>query len=81
MWLQQFSQSVAQVNRESLYPVLHRLEQKAWLQAHWKPSENGREAGFYSLPRSGQKQLRVEKDSWARLTAPVQLIFDGGIER
>jgi len=74
--LEQISKSVVQVNQGSLYPALHRLEQRGWLKADWKQSETGREAKFYSLTRSGQKQLRVEKDSWARLTGAVQLIFD-----
>ncbi len=77
--LEQISESVVQVNQGSLYPALHRLEQKGWLKADWKQSETGREAKFYSLTRSGQKQLQVEKDSWARLTQAVQLIFDEGI--
>jgi len=77
--LEQISKSVVQVNQGSLYPALHRLEQKGWLKADWKQSETGREAKFYSLTRSGQNQLRVEKDSWARLTGAVQLIFDEGI--
>ena len=74
--LEQISKSVVQVNQGSLYPALHRLEQRGWLKADWKQSETGRDAKFYSLTRSGQKQLRVEKDSWARLTGAVQLIFD-----
>ena len=76
--LEQISRSVVQVNQGSLYPALHRLEQRGWLKADWKQSETGREAKFYSLTRSGQKQLRSEKDSWARLTDAVQLIFDEG---
>ena len=79
--LKQISESVVQVNQGSLYPALHRLEQKGWLKADWKQSETGREAKFYSLTRSGQKQLRVEKDSWARLTGAVQLIFKEGIDQ
>jgi PadR family transcriptional regulator len=76
--LEQISRSVVQVNQGSLYPALHRLEQKKWLQAEWKPSETGREAKFYSLTRAGRKQLVEEKNSWARLTGAVQLIFDEG---
>ena len=76
--LGQISRSVVQVNQGSLYPALHRLEQKGWLKADWKQSETGREAKFYSLTRSGQKQLRSERDSWDRLTGAVQLIFDEG---
>ena len=77
--LEQISKAVVQVNQGSLYPALHRLEQKGWLKAEWKQSETGREAKFYSLTRSGQKQLCIEKDSWARLTGAVQLIFDEGV--
>jgi transcriptional regulator len=76
--LEQISNSVVQVNQGSLYPALHRLQQKGWLKAEWRQSETGREARFYSLTRSGQRQLRAEKDSWARLTGAVQLIFDEG---
>jgi PadR family transcriptional regulator PadR len=76
--LEQISKSVIQVNQGSLYPALHRLEQKKWLKAEWKESETGREAKFYALTRSGWKQLDDEKASWARLTGAVQLIFEEG---
>ena len=76
--LEQISRSVVQVNQGSLYPALHRLEQKQWLRAEWRESETGREAKFYSLTAAGRKQLVVEKDSWARLADAVQLIFEEG---
>jgi transcriptional regulator len=76
--LEQISKSVVQVNQGSLYPALHRLEQKGWLAAEWKPSETGREAKFYALTRSGRKQLAIERDSWSRLAGAVRLIFDEG---
>jgi transcriptional regulator len=76
--LDQISRSVVQVNQGSLYPALHRLEQKGWLKAEWKQSETGREAKFYALTASGRKQLAAEKDSWARLAGAVQLIFNQG---
>jgi len=76
--LEQISRSVVQVNQGSLYPALHRLEQKGWLQSGWKQSETGREAKLYSLTPSGRRQLKIEKDSWARLTGAVQLVFDEG---
>lgn len=76
--LEQISNAVVQVNQGSLYPALHRLEQRGWLVAEWKPSETGREAKFYSLTRAGRKQLAIEKESWARLTGAVQLIFNEG---
>jgi len=76
--LEQTSRSVDQVNQGSLYPALHRLEQKKWLRAEWKQSETGREAKFYSLTAAGRKQLAAEKDSWARLSSAVNLIFKEG---
>jgi transcriptional regulator len=76
--LEQISRSVVQVNQGSLYPALHRLEQKGWLRAEWRESETGREARFYSLTRSGRKQLAVEKESWARLSGAVRLVFGEG---
>jgi PadR family transcriptional regulator PadR len=76
--LEQISRSVVQVNQGSLYPALHRLEQKKWLRAEWKESETGREAKFYSLTPAGRRQLVIEKDSWARLSGAVDLIFEEG---
>ena len=74
--LQQISREVVHVNQGSLYPALHRLEQKRWLTSEWRQSETGREAKFYSLTRSGRARLAVEKTSWDRLTASVRLIFN-----
>lgn len=76
--LQQVSRDAVQVNQGSLYPALHRLEQKGWLRSAWRQSDTGREAKFYTLTRAGQKQLAVEKDTWNRLATAVQLIFDEG---
>ena len=72
----QVSRDAVQLNQGSLYPALHRLEQKRWLKAEWRPSETGREAKFYSLTRAGEKQLALEKETWDRLTTAVQLIFN-----
>jgi transcriptional regulator len=76
--LQQVSREAVQVNQGSLYPALHRLEQKGWLKSAWRQSETGREAKFYSLTRAGGKQLAIEKESWNRLTTAVRLIFNEG---
>ena len=74
--IQQITRDAVQVNQGSLYPALHRLEQKRWLKAAWRQSETGREAKFYSLTRAGERQLALEKETWDRLTATVQLIFN-----
>lgn len=76
--LQQLSREAVQPNQGSLYPALHRLEQRAWLKSEWRQSETGREAKFYSLTRKGEKQLAAEKQSWDRLAAAVRLIFYEG---
>ena len=76
--IQQMSDDAVQVNQGSLYPALHRLEQKGWLKAEWRTSETGREAKFYALTRSGEKQLAKERESWDRLTAAVRMIFGEG---
>lgn len=76
--LQQVSRDALRINQGSLYPALHRLEQRRWLRAEWRQSETGHEAKFYSLTRAGEQQLAVEKSSWDRLTATVRLIFDEG---
>ena len=76
--LQQISRDTVKVNQGSLYPALHRLEQKRWLTAEWRPSETGREAKFYALTRAGRKQLALEKASWQRLAGAVRLIFNEG---
>ena len=74
--LEQISRAVVQVNQGSLYPALHRLQQKGWLKAEWTASDTGRDAKVYALTRAGRKQLVVEKDSWTRLAGAVRLIFD-----
>src|ERR1700754_340818 len=76
--LQQISRETVQVNQGSLYPALHRLEQKGWLEAEWRQSDAGRDAKFYRLTRTGRRQLLVEKASWTRLTEAVRLIFEAG---
>ena len=76
--VQQVSRDMVRLNQGSLYPALHRLEQKRWLKAEWRRSETGREARFYALTSAGRRQLAVEKASWDRLTAAVQLIFNEG---
>jgi transcriptional regulator len=76
--LLQISRDTVQVNQGSLYPALHRLEQKRWLKSEWRLSETGREAKFYALTPAGRRQLAVEKASWDQLTNAVRLIFKEG---
>ncbi len=73
--IQQVSQDALQVQQGSLYPALHRLENKGLLVAEWKASETGREAKFYELTAKGRKQLKTETADWARLSEAVGLIL------
>ena len=68
--IEQISRNAVQVDQGSLHPALHGLEQKKWLRSEWRASETGREAKFYALTRAGEKQLAIEKDSWAVWTRP-----------
>jgi PadR family transcriptional regulator len=74
--IQQLSQDVLRVNQGSLYPALHRLEHQGWIKAEWATSELGRRARFYSLTANGRKQLELERDNWARLTAAVGRVLE-----
>lgn len=74
--LQQVSRDVVQVPQGSLYPALHRLENRGLLAADWKESETGREAKFYRLTRKGRLQLEAETASWRRLAGAVTLILN-----
>jgi transcriptional regulator len=76
--LQQISQDVLQVNQGSLYPALYRLEQQGWIAASWGDSENNRRAKFYSLTRTGRKQLAEETANWERITAAVGRVLQHG---
>jgi PadR family transcriptional regulator, regulatory protein PadR len=69
--IQQVSEDVLAVNQGSLYPALHRLEEKGWIGAEWGSSENNRKARFYSLTRLGRRQLAEETESWERFAAAV----------
>jgi PadR family transcriptional regulator, regulatory protein PadR len=73
--IRQISKDVLQVQQGSLYPALHRLEKRGWLEAEWDESDNGREAKFYKLSAKGRKQLVSEETNWHRLAGAVAQIL------
>ena len=73
--LQQISRDVVQVQQGSLYPALHRLENRGWLAATWKASDTGRDAKFYRLTPKGKAQLKEETANWARLAEAIRQIL------
>ena len=74
--IQQVSKLALQIGLGSLYPALHRLEYKGWLQVEWATTENNRRAKFYSLTRAGKKQLQAELANWERLTTGIALVLE-----
>ena len=72
--LKQISSEVLGVSDGSLYPALHKLEQRGWITAQWRSSENNRRAKFYSMTRLGRKQLEKETDNWNRISAAISAI-------
>jgi PadR family transcriptional regulator, regulatory protein PadR len=73
--IRQISKEVLQVQQGSLYPALHRLERRGWLDAEWGESESGRQAKFYKLSARGRKRLAEEQVNWQRLAGAVSLIL------
>jgi PadR family transcriptional regulator PadR len=73
--IRQISKEVLTVQQGSLYPALHRLEKRGWLEAEWGESDKGRQAKFYKLSAKGRKQLVLEESNWDRLAAAVTLIL------
>lgn len=73
--IQQISKDFFQVPEGSLYPALHRLEDRGWLQTKWEETDSGRDAKFYTLTRSGRKRLGAEMVNWERMSEAVALIL------
>jgi transcriptional regulator len=69
--IQRTSEDVLQVETGSLYPALHRLEAQGWIDSAWELSDKGKRAKFYSLTRTGRKQLAVELSKWAQLSVAM----------
>jgi PadR family transcriptional regulator, regulatory protein PadR len=69
--IQQISRDVLKVNQGSLYPAMHRLEHRGWIQAEWGVSELGRRARFYKLTAEGRKQLDLESQNWDKISEAI----------
>ena len=69
------SDEVLQVEQGSLYPALHRLEDRGWVSSYWGASENNRKAKFYRLTAAGKKQLATETSRWRQMARAIGLIL------
>ena len=74
--IQQLSGDVLQLTQGTIYPALLRLEQRGWISAEWGTSDNNRKARFYSLTKSGRKQLRQEKDNWQKMMEIINRVLE-----
>lgn len=67
----QITRGAFDVRPGSLFPALHRLEEKGWLSSHWGDSENNRRARYYEMTTAGRKQLRSETENWGRVALAI----------
>ena len=72
------SSDVLQVETGSLYPAMHRLERKGWVEAEWKKSESNQRAKFYRITARGKKQLAEDYERWGRMVATIESIMTAG---
>jgi PadR family transcriptional regulator len=73
--IERTSEDVLEVEQGSLYPALHRLEDRGWVSSYWGASENNRKAKFYRLTAAGKKQLAHEKDRWRQMARAIGMVM------
>jgi PadR family transcriptional regulator, regulatory protein PadR len=78
--IERTSQNALEVEQGSLYPALHRLEDRGWVSAEWGVSENNRKAKFYRLTGKGRKELNAAAGRWRRMTRAIGLILGESFE-
>ena len=69
--IEQITKGTFQVKPGSLFPALHRMEQAGWLKSSWGESDNNRRAKYYRLTKTGQRQLKLETESWQRISLAI----------
>jgi transcriptional regulator len=69
------SEDVLQVEHGSLYPALHRLEDRGWIASFWGTSENNRKARYYRLTRAGRKELAQQTGRWQQLVRAINQVL------
>jgi len=79
--IEQWSESVLHLGQGTLYPALYRLERQGVIASEWKSTENNRRARYYSLTRTGRRQLQDELVQWRRMSRAVNLVLDATLNR
>jgi transcriptional regulator len=75
-WIEQCTDDALAIEEGSLYPALHKLEERGWITAQWALTEHRRQAKIYRLTATGKKQLRAEQDQWARFAAALTRVLE-----
>jgi len=78
--IERSSENALEVEQGSLYPALHRLEDRGWVSSEWGVSDNNRKAKFYALTSKGKKELRAAAGRWRRMTRAIGLILGESFE-
>jgi len=74
--IEQITDQVLQVQPGSLFPALHRLEQKGWIKGEWGESENNRRAKYYRLTAAGRRRVGQERQNWAQLVQAIAKVME-----
>jgi transcriptional regulator len=74
-WIEEGSGETLTIEEGSLYPALHRMERRGWIESEWGQSENNRRAKYYSLTKPGRTHLKAEAASWERFAKAVTLLM------
>jgi transcriptional regulator len=74
-WIEGTTKQRLQIEEGALYPALHRMEDKNWLEAEWGHTDRGRRAKFYRLTPTGRRQLTLELSKWTRYSEAVALLL------
>lgn len=78
--IERTSENALEIEQGSLYPALHRLEDRGWVSSEWGVSENNRKAKFYKLTTRGRKELNAAAGRWQKMTRAIGLILGESIE-
>ena len=76
VWLEKTTEDVLQIEEGSLYPALHRMQRRGWLEAEWGLSDNNRRAKYYRMTATGREHLRTESSSWERFAGAVSRVLE-----
>jgi len=75
-WIEQASGDALTIEEGSLYPALHRMEKRGWIEGEWRQTENNRRGKYYALTTEGRRQLKAQSESWLTIVRSVGRVLD-----